>query len=231
MKIILLGPPGSGKGTQASVIKEKYGICHLTTEGEEGFLKQAFNRQTKCAAEAQAAYKEKGFIPVENTIEMLKEAVARPECSKGFMLEGFPRSVEHAQALLHPKRGIKIDKVIDFSVSDDILIERTQGRLIHPPSRRVYHEIIAPPREAGKDDVTREPLVRKADENEIARQREELAFYHSKVDPIIEFFKAKTNAYYEIDGSRSPGEVRRQVLSALERPNPKLAAPWWRFWS
>merc|ERR1719217_1393329 len=163
--IVLIGPPGSGKGTQAPIIKDKYSLCHLAT-GD--LLRAAVAAGTEMGKKAKAVMESGGLVSDDIVVGIIKDNIKTPECSKGFILDGFPRTVAQAESLdsmLVSERVGKIDAVLEFKVPDEILVDRICGRLIHAASGRSYHEKFAPPKVPMKDDITGEPLTRRKDDN------------------------------------------------------------------
>lgn len=171
MRIILLGLPGAGKGTQARFLIAKFGIPQIST-GD--MLRAAIKRGTQAGISAND-YMERGdLVPDEVVIELVKERLRAPDCARGFILDGFPRTIEQAEALR--EAGINIDFIIEIEVGDGEILRRMSGRRVHPASGRTYHVEFNPPRVPGKDDVTGEPLVQRADDNEATVMQPESLF-------------------------------------------------------
>jgi adenylate kinase len=208
--VILIGPPGCGKGTQSPALKREHCLCHLAT-GD--MLRAAVAAKTPLGLEAKKAMDSGGLVSDDIVVGLIEEAVKKPECRVGFILDGFPRTVVQAQKLddMLQKKGTEIDKVLDFQVPDSLLVERVVGRLVHPSSGRSYHERFAPPKKAGVDDVTGEPLVKRKDDNaETLKAR--LATFHQQTAPVIDYYKSKTVA---IVADKSAEEVAEQIRNSL----------------
>ena len=200
MRIILLGAPGAGKGTQAQFIMEKYGIPQIST-GD--MLRAAVKAGTELGKQAKV-------------IALVKERIAQEDCRNGFLLDGFPRTIPQADAM--KEAGIKIDCVLEFDVPDELIVERIVGRRVHAPSGRVYHVTFNPPKVEGKDDVTGEELTtRKDDQEETVRKR--LVEYHEMTEPLVAYYQQEAQAgntqYHKIDGTRKVTEVSAELAKIL----------------
>ena len=183
MKIILLGPPGAGKGTQAEAICEKYGIPHISTGN---MLREAVEAGTALGLEAKSLMDSGILVSDEVIVGLVEERIGSSDCTQGFLFDGFPRTIPQAQALID--RHIAIDAVVEIDVPDKVIIERMSGRRMHPSSGRNYHIIYNPPKVEGKDDITGEDLMhRKDDTAEALKTR--MDEYHSKTAPILEYYK------------------------------------------
>ena len=189
MRVILLGAPGAGKGTQAQYICEEFGIAQIST-GD--MLRAAVNAETPLGLVAKEVMDAGRLVSDEIIIGLVKERLKQPDCQNGCLFDGFPRTIPQAEALRDS--GIAIDHVVEVSVDDDEIIERMAGRRVHLASGRTYHIIHNPPKKDGCDDQTGEPLVQREDDNE-AVVRDRLSVYHKQTEPLIHFYNswAKTN--------------------------------------
>ncbi|ABF14062.1 adenylate kinase [Candidatus Palibaumannia cicadellinicola] len=182
MRIILLGAPGSGKGTQAQFIMKKYGIPHIST-GD--MLRTTVNKESVLGKNIQAIIKLGNLVPDQLVIELVKERIIQYDCSKGFLLDGFPRTLTQAYAM--EVAGINVDIVLILRIPDKIIINRIVGRMVHEPSGRIYHVTFNPPKQKGKDDITGENLIiRQDDKEDTVRHR--LIGYHQQMIPIITYY-------------------------------------------
>ncbi|KAL1985555.1 hypothetical protein VTN96DRAFT_7775 [Rasamsonia emersonii] len=215
MRLVLMGPPGAGKGTQAPKIKEKYCICHLAT-GD--MLRSQVAKKTPLGLEAKKIMDQGGLVSDEIMVNMIKnELETNKECQNGFILDGFPRTVAQAERLdeMLASRQQKLHHAIELQIDDALLVARITGRLIHPASGRSYHRIFNPPKEDMKDDVTGEPLIQRSDDNaETLKKR--LATYHAQTAPVVEYYK-KTGIWRGIDASQEPGQVWKSLLGVFEK--------------
>ncbi|MBI5109929.1 MAG: adenylate kinase [Rhodocyclales bacterium] len=182
MRIILLGGPGAGKGTQAGFIKEKFGIPQIST----GDMLRAHVKQgTELGRQAKAVMEAGGLVSDEIIIGMVKARLQDDDCRDGYLFDGFPRTIPQAEAM--QAAGVKIDAVVEIAVDDEEIIRRMSGRRVHPGSGRSYHQVFNPPRVAGHDDLTGEPLVQRDDDKEeVVRQR--LRVYHEQTRPLVDFY-------------------------------------------
>jgi adenylate kinase len=188
-RTIFFGPPGAGKGTQAPRIKEEYCLCHLST-GD--MLREAVKNGTEMGLKAKSIMDAGKLVGDDVVAGIVAEAIKGPECAKGFILDGFPRTVNQAKILdsLLKKQNVGIDKVVNLHIDDELLVKRVTGRLVHPASGRTYNKFFNPPKVEGKDDVTGEPLVHRADDTE-DKLRTRLNEFHSKTQPVLEYYKSK----------------------------------------
>lgn len=216
MKIILLGAPGAGKGTQAHFIMNHFSIPQIST-GD--MLRAAVKSGSELGLQAKALMDAGQLVTDELVIALVKDRVDQPDCANGFLLDGFPRTVPQADAL--KDAGIKIEVVLEFDVPDSIIIDRMAGRRTHAASGRVYHIKYNPPKEDGFDDVTQEPLtIRHDDKEEIVQKR--LVEYHKLTAPLISYYQAQAKEsdsalrYYTIDGTQSVEAVNAELLSLLK---------------
>ncbi|MCO4836595.1 MAG: adenylate kinase [Oceanospirillaceae bacterium] len=218
MKLILLGAPGAGKGTQAQYLTEKYGIPQIST-GD--MLRAAVKAGTELGKMAKKIMDEGGLVSDELIINLVKERIAQDDCKDGFLFDGFPRTIPQAQAL--KDANVAIDGVIEIDVADVEIIQRMSGRRVHPGSGRTYHLTFNAPKQAGKDDVTGEDLVQRADDQEdTVRQR--LSVYHEQTAPLVNFYKAlivsegsAAPAYHYIAGVGSVTDIKEAVFCALDK--------------
>lgn len=183
MRIILLGPPGAGKGTQAQLLSSRFDIPKIST-GD--MLRAAVKAETPLGVEAKKIMDSGKLVSDEVMIALVKERIDQPDCEKGFLLDGFPRTIAQADALR--EAHIKIDFVIEIDVPDEEIIERMSGRMVHPPSGRIYHRVHNPPKTPGKDDVTGEALVHRDDDSE-ETVRKRLEVYHEETQPLIAYYQ------------------------------------------
>ena len=216
MRIILLGGPGAGKGTQANFIKEKYNIPQIST-GD--MLRAAVKAGTELGKAAKKIMDEGGLVSDDIILGLVKERIAEPDCKNGFLFDGFPRTIPQAEAL--KEQGIDIDYVVEIDVPDEEIIKRMSGRRVHPASGRTYHVIFNPPKEEGKDDVTGEPLIQRDDDKE-ETVRKRLEVYHEQTEPLIEYYSrwaesgdAHAPKYVKVSGIGSVEEIRDRIFQAL----------------
>jgi len=213
MKIILLGAPGAGKGTQAQFIMNKFGIPQIST-GD--MLRAAIKAETDLGKQAKTLMDEGKLVPDDLIIALVQERVSQPDCAKGFLLDGFPRTIPQADAL--KTAGIHIDYVLEFDVPDEIIVERMSGRRVHLASGRTYHGVYNPPKVEGKDDITGEDLViRPDDKKETVLER--LKVYHSTTQPLVDYYQAEAKAgntrYFCLDGTQKVETISRELNSIL----------------
>ncbi len=215
MRIILLGPPGAGKGTQAQLICQRYGIPQIST-GD--MLRAAISQGTELGKQAKSVMDAGGLVSDDLIIGLVKDRIAQPDSAKGCIFDGFPRTIPQAEAL--EAAGISIDHVIEISVPDEEIVQRLSGRRQHPASGRVYHLVYNPPKVADTDDVTGEPLVQRPDDNEDTIRRR-LKAYHSETAQLVGFYRGRaaagTNApvYTEINGLDQIELVTAKLVSVL----------------
>ena len=217
MRLILLGGPGAGKGTQANYIKENYQIPQIST-GD--MLRAAVKAGTELGLKAKEYLDSGGLVPDDVIIGLVKERIQEPDCEKGFLFDGFPRTIPQADAM--KAAGVAIDAVVDINVPDEEIIKRMSGRRAHLASGRTYHIIYNPPKEEGKDDVTGEPLVQRDDDKEETVRRR-LEVYHEQTEPLIDYYKNWESSgesgapkYVRIEGVGKVEEIRGQIFSALD---------------
>eukprot|EP00758_Cryptobia_borreli_P010446 Tbor_TRINITY_DN5567_c4_g2::TRINITY_DN5567_c4_g2_i1::g.13345::m.13345/K00939/adk, AK; adenylate kinase len=208
MKIVLIGAPGCGKGTQSNLIKEKYELCHLST-GD--MLREAVKNQTPNGVRAKEAMENGTLVTDDIVFSIVKDSIAKPACSKGYIIDGLPRTLGQAEKMV--QAGIGVDKALYFDVPSDVLLTRTAGRWIHTASGRSYHEKFAPPKVPRKDDITGEDLVQRPDDRtEIVEKR--LKIFEKEIFPINDFYK-KMGVFVAISGNRPVKEVSAAVINAL----------------
>ncbi len=215
MRLILLGAPGAGKGTQAQFICEKYNIPQIST-GD--MLRAAVKAGTPLGVEAKKIMDEGGLVSDDIILGLVKERIAEDDCKNGFLFDGFPRTIPQAEAL--KADGVTLDSVVEIDVNDDEIIKRMSGRRVHPGSGRTYHVIFNPPKVEGKDDVTGEDLIQRDDDNE-ETVRKRLDVYHSQTKPLVEFYsnwagsgEAGAPKYVKITGTGKTVEENRDAVFA-----------------
>jgi len=213
MRMVLMGPPGAGKGTQAPKIKDKYCVCHLAT-GD--MLRAQVAAKTALGREAKKIMDQGGLVSDEIMVNMIKtELEGNQECKNGFILDGFPRTVPQAEKLdeMLVARQQKLQHAVEFQLDDALLVARITGRLIHPASGRSYHKIFNPPKANMTDDVTGEPLIQRSDDNaETLKKR--LGSYHDMTTPVVSYYQ-KTGIWRPIDASQEPGQVWQSLLKVF----------------
>ena len=214
MRVILLGAPGAGKGTQARFITEQYGIPQIST-GD--MLRAAIRDETPLGLKVKAVMDAGQLVSDEIIIDLVKERIAQDDCANGFLFDGFPRTIPQAQALVDA--GVAIDHVLEIAVEDEEIVKRMSGRRAHLPSGRTYHVIYNPPKVEGIDDETGEALVQRDDDKE-ETVRNRLAVYHEQTKPLVGFYNelaAKDDSvqYHAVAGVGSVDEITKSVLAAL----------------
>ena len=218
MKLILLGAPGAGKGTQAQYLTEKYGIPQIST-GD--MLRVAIKADTQLGRTAKAVMDKGELMSDELIINLVKDRLTHDDCSRGFLFDGFPRTISQAQALIDAQ--INIDAMVEIDVADAEIIKRLSGRRVHPGSGRTYHLMFNAPKKAGKDDVTGDDLVQRVDDQEdTVRQR--LSIYHRQTEPLINFYKGLiaaahplAPAHHHIAGVGTVSNIKAAVFAALDQ--------------
>jgi len=216
MRLILLGPPGAGKGTQAAFICQRFGIPQIST-GD--MLRAAVKAGTPLGLAAKQVMDAGGLVSDDLIIALVKERIAQPDCESGFLFDGFPRTIPQADAMKNA--GVKIDIVLEIDVPDSAIVERMSGRRVHPASGRTYHVTNNPPKAAGLDDVTGEPLIQRDDDREeIVRKR--LEVYHQQTRPLVDYYAgwastgdAQAPRYRKIAGTGTVDEITARALAAL----------------
>lgn len=224
MRLILLGPPGVGKGTQAGFIAKRYGIPQIST-GD--MLRAAVSAGSPLGVQAKLHMDRGGLVPDDLIIDLVRERVRQPDCSAGFQLDGFPRTIPQAEAIM--AAGIDVDFVVEFWLDDEELLKRSSGRLVHPPSGRTYHVSFNPPRVAGKDDVTGEDLVQRVDDRaDTAKKR--LDVYKQHTSALIDYYSRRAASgdphapqYLRISAAESLQQVSEKLFAALDNCPAKAA--------
>ena len=217
MRLILLGGPGAGKGTQANLIKNRYQIPQIST-GD--MLRAALKEGTELGLKAKTYMDAGKLVPDDVIIGLVKERIKEPDCQKGFLFDGFPRTIPQADAM--KDAGVSIEAVVDIDVPDAEIIKRMSGRRVHLASGRTYHIVFNPPKEKGKDDETGEPLIQRDDDKE-ETVRKRLDVYHAQTEPLVDYYKeweksgeAAAPKYIRIDGVGKVDEIRDQIYAALD---------------
>ncbi len=216
MRVILLGGPGAGKGTQANYIKEHFNIPQIST-GD--MLRAAVKEGTPLGIEAKKVMDAGGLVSDDIILGLVKERIARDDCAGGFLFDGFPRTMAQAEAL--KTQGVSIDAVVEIHVADEEIIKRMSGRRVHLASGRTYHLVFNPPKVEGKDDLTGEDLIQRDDDQE-ETVRKRLTVYHEQTAPLIEYYSGWAEKggegapkYHKINGVGSVDSVRDAIFSAL----------------
>lgn len=213
MRIILLGAPGAGKGTQAQFICEKYEIPQIST-GD--MLRAAVKAGTELGKQVETIMQTGGLVSDDLIISLVKERIAEPDCAKGCLFDGFPRTIPQAEAMI--EAGVDIDFVVEIDVDDEEIVKRMSGRRVHPGSGRTYHVVYNPPKVEGKDNETGEELIQREDDAE-ETVRKRLGIYHDQTAPLVGFYQGQTgdNAakYVHIPGVGSLDDIRDAVFKAL----------------
>ncbi len=216
MRLILLGAPGAGKGTQATFICKKYGIPQIST-GD--MLRAAVKAGTEMGLAAKKVMDAGGLVSDDIIIGLVKERIAQPDCANGFLFDGFPRTIPQADAM--KQAGVKLDLVLEIDVPDEAIIERMGGRRVHAASGRSYHVKFNPPKVEGRDDVTGEDLIQRADDAE-ATVRNRLEVYKNQTRPLVDYYsrwsasgEAAAPRYRMISGTGSVDDIAARALAAL----------------
>ena len=213
MKIILLGPPGAGKGTQAQFICREFGIPQIST-GD--MLRSAVNAGSTLGKKVKTVMDSGALVSDEIIIDLVRERIAADDCANGFLFDGFPRTIPQAEAL--QAAGVDIDCVMEISVPDQEIIKRMSGRRVHSASGRTYHVVYNPPKKEGRDDVTGEPLIQREDDREDT-VKERLQVYREQTQPLIGFYSKKANGdklrYVTVNGLGNVEEIQKQIIELL----------------
>ncbi len=215
MRLILLGGPGAGKGTQANLIKEKYNIPQIST-GD--MLRAAVKAGTPLGLEAKKIMDSGGLVSDDIILGLVDERLKEPDCKNGYLLDGFPRTIPQAEAML--KMGISVDYVVEIAVDDNEIIKRMSGRRVHLASGRTYHVVFNPPKVEGKDDETGEELIQRDDDQE-ETVRKRLDIYHEQTEPLVSFYTKIAQSsdsglqYKKVGGIGSVDSIRDKIFAAL----------------
>ncbi|KAA0011786.1 adenylate kinase [Billgrantia pellis] len=216
MRLILLGAPGAGKGTQAQFICERYKIPQIST-GD--MLRAAVKEGSELGVKVKEIMTSGGLVSDDLIISLVKERIAQPDCENGFLFDGFPRTIPQADAM--KDAGVKIDHVLEIAVADEEIVKRLAGRRVHPGSGRVYHVEYNPPKQEGKDDVTGEALIQRDDDRE-STVRNRLSVYHEQTAPLVDYYRKWAQqepeaapAYHRVEGVGSVDAITQKVIEAL----------------
>ena len=216
MRLILLGAPGAGKGTQATFLCQRYGIPQVST-GD--MLRAAVKAGTPVGLAARKVMDAGALVSDDIIVGLVKDRIAQSDCAQGFLFDGFPRTIAQAQAI--KDAGVQLNFVLEIDVPDSAIVERMSGRRAHLASGRTYHVAFNPPKVEGIDDVTGEPLVQRADDSE-ETVKKRLAIYHAQTRPLVDFYAqwaatgdAAAPQYRKIDGNGSVAEITARALDAL----------------
>ena len=216
MRLILLGAPGAGKGTQATFICQRFGIPQIST-GD--MLRAAVKAGSELGLAAKKVMDSGGLVSDDIIIGLVKERITQPDCANGFLFDGFPRTIPQADAM--KAAGVKLELVLEIDVPDEAIVERMSGRRVHQPSGRTYHLSFNPPKVAGKDDVTGEDLIQRIDDEE-ATVKNRLSVYKSQTRPLVEYYSkwaasgdAAAPRYRKISGTGSVEDITARALAAL----------------
>jgi adenylate kinase len=216
MRLILLGPPGAGKGTQASFITDHFGIPQIST-GD--MLRAAVKAGTPLGLQAKQVMESGGLVSDDLIIGLVQDRLKQPDCASGYLFDGFPRTIPQADAL--KDANVALDFVLEIAVPEEEIIERMSGRRVHPASGRTYHVKFNPPKTAGVDDLTGEPLVQRDDDKE-ETVRHRLSVYREQTRPLVDYYAGRAESdhkaarYRKIDGVGSLQEIRQRILQALQ---------------
>lgn len=212
MRVILLGAPGAGKGTQAKFIMEAFGIPQIST-GD--MLRAAVKAETPLGLKVKDIMVSGGLVSDEIIIDLVKERITQDDCQAGFLFDGFPRTIPQAQAL--QESGVPIDQVLEIFVEDEEIVSRLSGRRVHEASGRVYHVKYNPPKNEGVDDETGEPLIQRDDDKE-ETVRKRLDVYHEQTEPLVEFYQQSDSSakYAKVGGVGSLDDIKQKVFEVLK---------------
>lgn len=215
MRLILLGAPGAGKGTQAKFIVEEFGVPQIST-GD--MLRAAVKAGSPLGLKVKDIMASGGLVSDDIIIDLVKERISQEDCKNGFLFDGFPRTIPQAEALL--ASGVDIEHVLEINVEDEEIVKRLSGRRVHESSGRVYHVVYNPPKSEGVDDETGEPLIQRDDDKEDT-VRKRLSVYHDQTEPLVEFYsvlaRGKGSCKYScIEGVGELADIKQSVLAALK---------------
>ena len=218
MKVLLLGAPGAGKGTQAQFIKEAFNIPQIST-GD--MLRAAVKAGTSLGIEAKKIMDAGGLVRDDIIIGLVKERIQEADCANGFLFDGFPRTLAQAEAM--KEAGVVLDFVVEIDVPDEAIVERMSGRRVHLSSGRTYHLAYNPPKVAGKDDETGEDLIQR-DDDQAETVQKRLNVYHEQTEVLVDYYGKQSvetglPGYIKVDGTQDVNEVKEQVLAQLQESN------------
>lgn len=217
MRVILLGGPGAGKGTQAAFVAQRFGIPRIST-GD--MLRAAVEAGTPLGKQAKEVMDAGGLVSDDIILGLVEERIRQPDCANGFLLDGFPRTIPQAEALR--ERGVRVDYVVEIVVDDAEIVRRMSGRRVHPGSGRTYHVEFNPPEVPGRDDETGERLVQRDDDRE-ETVRKRLEVYHAQTEPVVEYYRSWSRSgdpaapsYVRIEGVGGVEQIRDAIFEALD---------------
>ena len=216
MRIILLGAPGAGKGTQAKIIEQKFNIAHIST-GD--MIRETIKSGSELGGELKQILDAGQLVSDEFIIKIVKDRISKDDCKNGFMLDGVPRTIVQAEQL--DALGVNIDYIVEVDIPDELLIERITGRRVHPASGRTYHVKFSPPKKDGVDDVTGEELILRTDDNEDT-VKERLSVYHAQTSPLINFYRdfkctnTKAPKYIKVNGNQAVEKVTNNIFDCID---------------
>ncbi|KAI0255315.1 adenylate kinase [Lactifluus subvellereus] len=219
LRTILIGPPGAGKGTQAPRIRDEFCVCHLAT-GD--MLREQVAKKTQLGVEAKKIMDAGGLVSDDIMVGMIRDQLENNKgCKNGFVLDGFPRTVPQAEKLdaMLTSRKEALDSVVELGISDQLLVSRITGRLIHPTSGRTYHREFNPPKKPMKDDVTGEPLIQRSDDN-VEALTKRLGVFHAQTTPVVDYYKKK-GLWHRIDATQAPPVVWDNLHKVFTQQQPK----------
>ncbi len=209
MNVVLLGPPGSGKGTQAQYIVDEFGIPQIST-GD--MLRSAVAAGTELGLAAKKVMDAGDLVSDDIILGLVNERLRLPDCTQGALFDGFPRTLPQAEGMV--EIGVAVDAVVELLVPDDVVVERISGRRVHQESGRVYHLTFNPPKVADRDDETGEPLIQRPDDTEDT-VRERLTVYYEQTAPLIDHYQQSSSEYFKTDGTVSVDEISVSIRSFL----------------